>query len=71
VAKRLGEQYSSSRYFSIQARGEDEDEEEEKEDEDERNVADFSVQSKNSRSGSRWLCEEHSKRLCDECFKRD
>ena len=56
VAKRLGEQYSSSRYFSIQARGEDEEEEEEKEEDDDQAGYDFSVQSRNLRSGSRWVC---------------
>jgi len=64
VAKRLGEQYSSSRYFSIQARGEDDDDEEEKEDAEERasDMADFSVNSRNSRSGGRWLCEKCHKK---------
>ncbi|KAK0624036.1 hypothetical protein B0T14DRAFT_428976 [Immersiella caudata] len=55
VAKRLGEQYSSSRYFSIQARADDDDEEE-KEDGDEKVTSDFSVQSRDERSGSRWIC---------------
>ncbi len=64
VAKRLGEQYSSSRYFSIQARGDDDDDDDEAEGDKEeraRDVEDFSVQSKNQRSGSRWQCEK--------CFK--
>ncbi|KAK0702836.1 hypothetical protein B0H67DRAFT_676136 [Lasiosphaeris hirsuta] len=63
VAKRLGEQYSASRYFSIQARSEDDDEDEKDEDgERARNVADFSVQSRNLRSDRRWLCEKCLKR---------
>ncbi|KAK3372674.1 hypothetical protein B0H63DRAFT_564053 [Podospora didyma] len=67
VAKRLGEQYSSSRYFSIRARGEDDDddeeEEEEEQDEEEKvkrasDVDDFSVVSKKARSHLKWLCEK-------------
>ncbi|KAK4184990.1 ankyrin repeat protein [Podospora australis] len=65
VAKRLGEQYSSSRYFSVQARGEDDDDheqpEEEEKDEEER-VSDFTLQSKNQRAGRKWICEKCSKR---------
>jgi len=59
VAKRLGEQYSSSRYFSIQARGEDDDDEEEKEEDQTRaaDVQDFSAQTRNGR-GDRWACEK-------------
>lgn len=54
VAKRLGEQYTASRYFSIQAKDEDEEEDEEQEEREK----DFSVLSRNSRGGLRWLCEE-------------
>ncbi|KAF4971655.1 hypothetical protein FZEAL_9782 [Fusarium zealandicum] len=50
VAKRLGEKYSASRYFSIQARDEDE-EKEEKEDE---TTVDFALQALNSRLSTSW-----------------
>ncbi|CAM1506895.1 Fc.00g065360.m01.CDS01 [Cosmosporella sp. VM-42] len=46
VAKRLGEKYTASRYFSIQARGEDEDGEEE---EDNEPIVDFASQQFNSK----------------------
>jgi hypothetical protein len=70
VAKRLGEQYSSSRYFSIQARADDD--EEEKEDEDEKVITDFSVQSRDERSGLRWICTNdtcHLKAVDCRCGK--
>ncbi|KAK0647124.1 hypothetical protein B0T16DRAFT_354017 [Cercophora newfieldiana] len=71
VAKRLGEQYSSSRYFSIQARGDDDEEEPEKEDDDEQSGYDFSVHSRGARSGSRWVCGKCFLRTIDcSCDKK-
>ncbi|KAM7187495.1 Ankyrin repeat-containing domain protein [Naviculisporaceae sp. PSN 640] len=59
VAKRLGEQYTGSRYFSIQAKDDDEEDGQgQEEDSKERDVADFSVQTKNARSVFRWLCDK-------------
>ncbi|KAF4472702.1 ankyrin repeat [Fusarium albosuccineum] len=52
VAKRLGEKYSASRYFSIQARGEDEDGEDAEDKEDK--TTDFATQQLNSRQRSAW-----------------
>jgi ankyrin repeat protein len=52
VAKRLGEKYSASRYFSVQARVDDGDDDgEEKE---ANNTVDFAVQVMNSRLGQAW-----------------
>ncbi|KIL95072.1 hypothetical protein FAVG1_02004 [Fusarium avenaceum] len=55
VAKRLGEKYSASRYFSVQARVDDEDDDgEEKE---ANNTIDFAVQEMKSRLGWAWRTE--------------
>ncbi|KAH6898608.1 hypothetical protein B0T10DRAFT_505216 [Thelonectria olida] len=53
VAKRLGEKYSASRYFSIQARGEDEDGEEGEETEN-KEASDFATNELTSRMGGAW-----------------
>ena len=72
VAKRLGEQYSASRYFGIQARGDDDDEEEDEEGEGKASeVADFSVQSRKGRDGCRWLCERCLKRGTNCCCREE
>ena len=56
VAKRLGEKYSASRYFSVQARDDESDvDEAEKED---KTVVDFSVSEMNSRLESAWKEEK-------------
>ncbi|KAF5025038.1 hypothetical protein F66182_2906 [Fusarium sp. NRRL 66182] len=55
VAKRLGEKYSASRYFSIQARRDD-DEDEEMED---KTTVDFAVQELNSRISGAWKTEDN------------
>ncbi len=60
VAKRLGESYSSSRYFSIQARGEDE--EEENGEQDPEPASDFSARAAQSRWNDQWICSECLKR---------
>ena len=65
VAKRLGEKYNSSRYFSIQARGEDDDVEEEQPEQEEgekkadeeknaRDVIDFSVTTRGTKTSTAW-----------------
>ncbi|KAK0726889.1 hypothetical protein B0T26DRAFT_747278 [Lasiosphaeria miniovina] len=84
VAKRLGERYSSAKYFNTRARwrqgGDDDDkddDEEEPQDEAEKeqrasDQADFSVVTKNNRISSRWLCEKcfHSGTNC-RCTEDD
>ncbi|KAF4955378.1 hypothetical protein FSARC_11864 [Fusarium sarcochroum] len=54
VAKRLGEKYSASRYFSIQARVDDDEDPEEKE---VSSTVDFAVQELNSRLSRAWSTE--------------
>lgn len=70
VAKRLSEKYSASRYFSIQAQGEDDNGDvEEKED----TTIDFATQQLNSRLSSAWKTKgdkeliQESFRDCSEC----
>ncbi|RBR24578.1 uncharacterized protein FIESC28_02628 [Fusarium coffeatum] len=59
VAKRLGEKYSASRYFSVQARVEDgEDDSEEKEN---NTTVDYAVKVMNSRLSRAWHIEEEEK----------
>jgi ankyrin repeat protein len=53
VAKRLGEKYSASRYFSIQARAEDEDGEE-GEEKEAKEASDFATNELTSRMGGAW-----------------
>lgn len=62
VAKRLGEKYSASRYFSIQARGEDEDGEDEGETQE---VLDFATRELTSRMGGAWSFFGDEK--CSDC----
>ncbi|KAM0251165.1 hypothetical protein ACHAP5_001762 [Fusarium lateritium] len=58
VAKRLGEKYAASRYFSVQARVDDEDDDgEEKE---ANNTVDFAVQETNSRLSQAWTAVQRS-----------
>lgn len=60
VAKRLGEKYSASRYFSVQAQQDDSDaDEEDKEDKVDKTTVDFSVSELNSRIGLAWKEEQN------------
>jgi hypothetical protein len=74
VAKRLGEQYNSSRYFSIQARPDDDDEEEEKDEEEEernrKNTEDFSVQKKTAKYHEAWQKRDWQLPECKKCGKK-
>ncbi|KAH7163089.1 hypothetical protein B0J13DRAFT_634299 [Dactylonectria estremocensis] len=54
VAKRLGEKYSASRYFSVQAREEDEDDAENKDDKEDKATTDFATDQLNSRLNDAW-----------------
>ncbi|KAM5381008.1 hypothetical protein ACJZ2D_003123 [Fusarium nematophilum] len=72
VAKRLGEKYSASRYFSIQARDEDEDPDE-KED---KSTDDFATLELRSRLGQAWKTKDSKEedenraedtRYCSDC----
>ncbi|KAM0287752.1 hypothetical protein ACHAQH_000283 [Verticillium albo-atrum] len=68
VAKRLGEEYKASRYFSIQARGDDDDEE--KGEEDEEHAADFASHQKSTQGWNAWKpegAEEDSAKACPGC----
>jgi ankyrin repeat protein len=56
VAKRLGEKYSASRYFSVQARVEDG--EEDPEENENNTTVDFAVQEMNSRLSRAWYINE-------------
>lgn len=79
VAKRLGEKYTASRYFSIEARNEGEDSADEEEKEEKKKQAtDFSVEQLNNRIGKAWKNEEEKdeekeedddedKDWCDNC----
>jgi ankyrin repeat protein len=60
VARRLGEKYTASRYFSIRARGEEDDDKEDKDEDD--SPQDFSYTSKNAMAGQRWICAKHGRR---------
>lgn len=62
VAKRLGEKYNASRYFSIQAREDDDDEEKEEDKEEPKHVDDFSVRQRNAKWREQWVCPK--------CYKR-
>lgn len=57
VAKRLGEKYSASRYFSVQAREEDDDGEDPEEKES-KTTSDFAVQQMNTRLSKAWKTDE-------------
>ncbi|KAF5656927.1 ankyrin repeat protein [Fusarium heterosporum] len=59
VAKRLGEKYSASRYYSVQSRVDDEDDEGEEREVD--NTVDFAVQEMNNRWSQAWM-----KKQCPE-----
>lgn len=74
VARRLGEQETGSRYFSIQARKDEYEDEEDKEDKDDKNADDFAAKELSSRLNTAWRAcfdEEHAKELelekCDKC----
>lgn len=58
VAKRLGEKYSASRYFSVQARVDDGDED--REEKENNTTVDFAVQEMNSRLSRAWHVKKES-----------
>ncbi|KPM38970.1 hypothetical protein AK830_g7594 [Neonectria ditissima] len=60
VAKRLGEKYSASRYFSIQARNEDDDDVD-KEDQEDKEITDFATDQLRSRLGQAWVVKGSKK----------
>ncbi|KAK7424963.1 hypothetical protein QQX98_000241 [Neonectria punicea] len=59
VAKRLGEKYSASRYFSIQARNEDEDDADE--DQEDKEITDFATDQLRSRLSDAWKVKDDEK----------
>ncbi|KAF3344776.1 hypothetical protein VD0002_g1466 [Verticillium dahliae] len=71
VAKRLGEEYKASRYFSIQARGDDDDDE--KAEEDDETSLDFASTQKSSHGWQAWKpdnAEQESSDVCVGCGER-
>lgn len=74
VAKRLGEKHTASRYFSIQARGEDDDDDHEAADNEaeEKDTRDFAAMQLASNLGQAWnfnsfVAKDFGIEKCDEC----
>lgn len=74
VAKRLGEKYSASRYFSVQAREEDNQDEADKEDKEDKATTDFATDQLTTRLNDAWKQkddesdnESKSGNYCSDC----
>ncbi|TDZ65873.1 Uncharacterized protein CTRI78_v003421 [Colletotrichum trifolii] len=71
VAKRLGEKYNASRYFSIQARGDEKDADPEEKEAEREASQDYAARLRVSNSAEAWLFpEEEEKPECECCGKK-